>query len=200
MRQRKLKWADEYIANTPYLVRDFPIILNGEEELEIGVGKGRFIRELAKANPNKSYYGLEIQFSCLAVACKKSAEEEIKNVKFCFLNARQLEEHVEGYFNIIYLNFSDPWPKARHENRRLTSPSFLNIYSKLLKSGGRIIFRTDNKDLFDYSVECLRNHEDYKVIEIKENFKLEENEIISEYEEKFRGLGNPIYKIEVERN
>jgi len=199
MRQRKLKWADEYLATTPYIVREYPVKLTGNEELEIGCGKGKFIRDKAKASPDNFFYGLEIQSSCLAISCKKAAEEELGNVKFCYLNAMKLRESFDGYFKNIYLNFSDPWPKAKHEKRRLTSFIFRPIYASLLQSGGKVIFRTDNKGLFDYSVEQFKEDENFKILEINYDTKLVEGEIISEYETKFRNLGNPIYKLLLER-
>lgn len=198
MRQRKLKWAEEYIANSPLVIKKFPYSINDEIELEIGCGKGGFITQKALKNYQKHYIGIDIQFSCLAIATKKATELELKNINFAYRNAMQLPDSFIGKVKTIYLNFSDPWPKARHEKRRLTSPLFLDVYDKILDKNGQIIFRTDNKGLYEYSLTTLDSGK-FKIIQNLENFPLEEGEIISEYEQKFRSLGNPIYKIVAER-
>lgn len=199
MRQRKLKWADEYVDNNPLVIKEYPFNLDDigtPWEMEIGCGKGNFILKKALANPNINYFGVEIQKSCLAIALKKieDSETKINNVRFAYLNAKELEERMINKVDNIYLNFSDPWPKARHEKRRLTSAPFLEIYDKLLKEDGKITFRTDNYGLFLFSKESM-NNDKFKIVECIENVPLQEGDIISEYEEKFREKGNPIYKI-----
>ncbi len=199
MRQRKLAWADEFLENSPLLIKDYPIKLskNSKNELEIGCGKGNFITKKALNNQTINYYAIEIQKSCLAIAIKKATDLEIENIKFCYFNAKDLLDHFTGKFDTIYLNFSDPWPKARHEKRRLTSPNYLKIYNLLLNKDGRIIFKSDNDSLYEYSSTTLPM--DFDIISNEENYELTENEIISEYEEKFRKQGNHIHRIIAKR-
>lgn len=198
MRQRKLKWADEFIDNSDLIIKEFPVDLKGNYELEIGCGKGNFINKKAIANPNINYLGIDLQKSVLAIAAKKASENNLTNVKFAYKNAIELSEAFINKFNCLYLNFSDPWPKARHEKRRLTSLNFQKVYDNLLISHGLIIFRTDNYGLYLYSSESL-NSEYFEIIENIEDVALNEGDIISEYEEKFRNNGNKIYKIVARR-
>lgn len=202
MRQRKLKWADPYLESSPIVLKQNPVNLQKEFnnankiEVEIGCGKGMFIISKAKANPNINYVGIDIQRSVLAIAAKKAEEEELSNVRFAYYNADTLASVVEDKIDNIYLNFSDPWPKARHAKRRLTSPLFLNQYDQILKIGGKIFFRTDNQGLYEYSTEIF-NESSFKVLENVADCPLNEGDIISEYETKFRKLGQPINKITV---
>ena len=127
--------------------------------LEVGMGKGRFLMDMAKLHPEINYIGIEMYDSVLLRAIQKKealAEEgqELSNLKFMRMDARLLPEVFEkGEVSRIYLNFSDPWPKARHASRRLTSREFLSRYDKILKEDGTIEFKTDNRGLFDFSLE-----------------------------------------------
>ena len=127
MRQRNRKWAQPYLdANLKYMIRDFPVtehlFLNDLPiHIEIGTGKGDFIVEMAKKNPNVNFIGIEMQTSVIALAVQKAEKEGLENIKFLVMDARLLTEKFTGIrFDRIYLNFSDPWPKARHEKRRFT--------------------------------------------------------------------------------
>ncbi|MDK2808527.1 MAG: tRNA (guanine-N7-)-methyltransferase [Clostridiales bacterium] len=172
--------------------------------IEIGMGKGTFIKTLAKQNPMINYIGIEKYESVLIRALEKLEEEEedIKNLFFLCMNANQLNEifdreEVDG----IYLNFSDPWPKERHAKRRLTSRQFLSIYEGLLKMKGKIFFKTDNRLLFDFSLQEVKeagwqleavtydlHHSEYAI-----------GNVMTEYEEKFSKEGKPIHRMVISR-
>lgn len=205
MRQRKRKWAQPYLdANEKYVIKDFPVTesLFFDQKpihMEIGTGKGDFIVEMAKKNPNVNFIGLEMQSSVIALAVQKAENEGLENIKFLVMDARLLSERFTGIrFERIYLNFSDPWPKARHEKRRLTSPKFLLTYKTFLKGDGEIWFKTDNKDLYEYSyITFGENH--WNIIENDKNYQLKDEDAMSEYEKKFRALSQPIYRIKVKK-
>ena len=127
--------------------------------LEIGMGKGDFIIEHAKTNPNVNYIGLEKFPSVLIQAADKLGDTHLDNLYLLLVDAATLEEiFEENEIDKIYLNFSDPWPKARHAKRRLTSSSFLKSYQKILKEKGLVEFKTDNRELFEYSVQSMNNY------------------------------------------
>lgn len=205
MRQRNRKWAQPYLdSNLKYMIRDFPVTekLFGNENpvhVEIGTGKGDFIVEMAKKNPNVNFIGIEMQSSVIALAVQKAEKEELGNIKFLVMDARLLAEKFTGIrFNRIYLNFSDPWPKARHEKRRLTSQKFLLTYKTFLTGDGEVWFKTDNKGLYEYSyVSFGENH--WNIIENDSNYQIKEEDAMSEYEKKFRALSQPIYRIKVKK-
>lgn len=205
MRQRKRKWAQPYLdANEKYVIKDFPVTesLFFDQKpihMEIGTGKGDFIVEMAKKNPNVNFIGLEMQSSVIALAVQKAENEGLENIKFLVMDARLLSERFTGIrFERIYLNFSDPWPKARHEKRRLTSPKFLLTYKTFLKGDGEIWFKTDNKDLYEYSyITFGENH--WNIVENDKNYQLKDEDAMSEYEKKFRALSQPIYRIKVKK-
>lgn len=205
MRQRNRKWAQPYLdANTKYVIKEFPVTENlfynaNPIHIEIGTGKGDFIVEMAKKNPNVNFIGLEMQSSVIALAVQKAEKEELENIKFLVLDARLLPEKFTGIrFDRIYLNFSDPWPKARHEKRRLTSPKFLLTYKTFLKNSGEIWFKTDNKGLYEYSYLTFVENK-WNVLENDKNYQLKLDDAMSEYEKKFRSLSQPIYRIRVKK-
>lgn len=205
MRQRNRKWAQPYLdANTKYVIKEFPVTENlfynaNPIHIEIGTGKGDFIVEMAKKNPDVNFIGLEMQSSVIALAVQKAEKEELENIKFLVLDARLLPEKFTGIrFDRIYLNFSDPWPKARHEKRRLTSPKFLLTYKTFLKNSGEIWFKTDNKGLYEYSYLTFVENK-WNVLENDKNYQLKLDDAMSEYEKKFRSLSQPIYRIRVKK-
>lgn len=205
MRQRNRKWAQPYLdANLKYMIRDFPVtehlFLNDLPiHIEIGTGKGDFIVEMAKKNPNINFIGIEMQTSVIALAVQKAEKEGLENIKFLVMDARLLTEKFTGIrFDRIYLNFSDPWPKARHEKRRLTSPKFLLTYKTFLTGDGEIWFKTDNKGLYEYSYLSFSENR-WKIIENDDSYQLSEEDAMSEYEKKFRALSQPIYRIKVKK-
>ncbi len=205
MRQRNLKWAMPYLKesskvtinyNTPQATSGFNHIETKDKTaLEIGVGKGDFIVGIANLKKDYYYIGIEAQSTILGIAAKKLDERKLDNVHLVLMNAKELEYCLNpNSIDILYLNFSDPWPKVRHEKRRLTSPAFLDIYSKILKKDACIIMKTDNLDLFNYSIESLNNAK-YK-LEVDYDYKFdEENDAMSEYEARFRSKGNKIYRL-----
>ena len=164
--------------------------------IEIGMGKGKFIIENAKKYPNINFIGIEKFDSILALALKK-IDVDLSNLYMIRLDANNILDVFDKEITRIYLNFSDPWPKKRHEKRRLTSPLFLEKYDLVFKNNNHIEMKTDNKDLFSYSIKSLNNY-GYYIEDITFDLKSDDN-IMTEYEEKFTKLNNPIYKIEVSK-
>lgn len=166
--------------------------------IEVGTGKGRFITEMAKAHPEINYVGVELQTSVLVVALDKLIEEDLPNLKLLHINGAALTEIFEpGEVDQVYLNFSDPWPKTKHDKRRLTYKTFLAVYETILKDNGEIHFKTDNQGLFEYS---LGSFSQYGMIINQVWLNLHdssyEGNIMTEYEEKFSKKGQPIYRVE----
>lgn len=166
--------------------------------LEIGMGKGDFIIEHARTNPNINYIGLEKFASVLIQASDKLNDEHLPNLYLLLVDAEELDEIFDvNEISQIYLNFSDPWPKARHAKRRLTSSKFLKNYQTILKDEGTIEFKTDNRELFEYSIVSMNN---YGMNFLDLTFDLHHRDpemyiIKTEYEKKFMAKGNPIYFI-----
>ena len=171
---------------------------NNPLHLEIGCGKGQFIAELAKRNPNINYIAMEVCDDVAVLACERVKEAELQNVRFMVCGAEYILKYFkESTVDRIYLNFSCPYPKARYAKHRLTSPIFLPMYKKLLKDGGEIHQKTDNMHFFEYSVEK------YSELGFKmQNVSLDlhksgfEGNIVTEYEQRFLDLGQPIYRLE----
>ena len=167
--------------------------------IEIGMGKGRFITTLASMNPDINYVGIEKYSSELLRQVEKQDELNLPNLRFIRMDAENItsvfgKEEVDR----IYLNFSDPWPKDRHAKRRLTSRQFFARYNEILKSTGRVEFKTDNRPLFDFSVEEV-NEAGWKLsvctYDLHNDEKLMEGNVMTEYEERFSSQGNPICKL-----
>lgn len=172
-----------------YFCNDNPIYL------EIGTGKGDFIIESSMRNRDINYIGIEKYDSVIVRAIQKSNEVDVSNLAFIRANAIYLEDIFDREIDTILLNFSDPWPKDRHSDRRLTSRKFLERYDKIFRGAKRIIMKTDNVDLFDFSVESLR---DYGYTIVYENRNLGEEDdgnVMTEYEKRFRKLGVKINKL-----
>lgn len=183
--QHKGKWSDVFDKNQPL-------------HIEIGTGKGRFITGMAAANPDINYIGIELMDSVIVSALDKLIEVELPNVKLLNVNAADLENYfAKGDVARVYLNFSDPWPKSRHEKRRLTYDSFLRVYENILVDEGEIHFKTDNQGLFEYS---LKSYSKYGLLLTYVSLDLHasdfEGNIMTEYEEKFSSKGNRIYRSE----
>jgi len=168
--------------------------------LEIGVGKGQFIMELANRNPNINYIGIEKYSSVLIRALEKRGESELQNLRFLCFYAENLNTiFAEDEIDRIYLNFSDPWPKDRHFKRRLTSRNFLGKYEKCLRKDGEIIFKTDNRKLFDFSLEELEAAK-WTIKNITYDLHNSEylaDNIMTEYEERFVAEGKPIHMMRI---
>ncbi|MBQ8205921.1 MAG: tRNA (guanosine(46)-N7)-methyltransferase TrmB [Bacilli bacterium] len=206
MRQRNVKNKKEIIETSKYFIEDISSLKGKWNEvyknsnpihIEIGMGKGKFIIENAMKYPNINFIGIEKFDSILALALKK-VPDGLDNLKMIRLDASNIEDIFFKEIETIYLNFSDPWPKKRHEKRRLTSPEFLRRYDNCFKEKNHIIMKTDNKDLFSYSIKSLNNYGYYIEDITFDLHKLNDpDNIMTEYEEKFTKLNNPIYKIEV---
>ena len=166
MRLRKKKWAKPLLeSTTEYVITDFEKVkgnwnkeFNNENPiyLEIGMGKGDFLCGLALQNPSINYVGIELSETVAAIALKKIMSYELTNVRIIRFDASNLENiFTSGEISRIYLNFSDPWPKKRHEKKRLTYKDFLDKYERLLEGKGKVCFKTDNEGLFDFSLESF---------------------------------------------
>mgnify|MGYP002571800842 CR=1 FL=1 len=166
--------------------------------IEIGMGKGRFIMDLAARNPDINYLGMERYESVLYRGLQKLEENPLPNLRLLCEDAALLPDFFEkGELDRIYLNFSDPWPKDRHAKRRLPSRQFLARYDVILKKEGTLEFKTDNRPLFDFAVEELEPAGwQAKVItyDLHSDAALMEGNVMTEYEEKFSSIGNPICK------
>ncbi|EEB35124.1 tRNA (guanine-N(7)-)-methyltransferase [Anaerococcus hydrogenalis DSM 7454] len=168
--------------------------------LEIGSGRGDFLVEIAKDNPNINFIGLEVNTNAFVVASRKIKENELKNVRGLIADAEKLEEIFENdEISRIYLNFSTPWPKRRHHKRRLSHERFLNRYKNIVKDKSILELKTDNQELFEAS---LTYFEDFSmdIIEKEKNISEEKSSYISEYERKFRNKNMPIYYIKARFN
>lgn len=215
MRIRHIKGVEELIAAEPLVIQKpeehkgrwcSDVFGNAAPlYLEIGMGMGTFIRTHSFRNPNVDYIGLELNTTVLYKAVNRYKAEreaiggEHDNLRFIRSNARFLEEYfAKDEADRIYLNFSDPWPKERSAGRRLTSPQFLRLYEQVLKPEGSIEFKTDNRGLFDYSVETIPAS-GWKITDITYDLHKDEvmnaGNVMTEYEEKFSSKGNPIYKL-----
>lgn len=205
MRLKNIKGASEkillgkYFINNPsdYKGRWNELFKNNNPiYIEIGMGKGNFIIKNALNNPNINYIGIEMYDSVILRAVEKTNELELNNLYLIRMDARLIEDIFDKEIDLIYLNFSDPWPKDRHAKRRLTSPRFLEKYSNIFKSKNKIIMKTDNIDLFNYSVESLKDYGytiDYLTNDLHKD---KDNIITTEYEDKFINKGIKINFLE----
>ena len=201
MRYKYRQWAVDYLDLHPEVVLeqiDFSDSFFNEKPLgvEIGSGKGDFIIAIAKKYPDHNFLAVERVRTVAGMMAKKIVEEGINNVKVFPNDINIIFEEIkdESLFE-IYLNFVDPWPKKRHEKRRLTFIDKLNQYYRILKKGGMLKFKSDNDGLFEYTKEVIENTK-FKVLEINEKYDFDEaNDAMSEYERKFRDLGQNIHRI-----
>ena len=213
MRLRNIPGAKEVIENSPYVVHE-PQKQKGQWShvfennhpihIEVGMGKGRFLMDMAKIHPEVNYVGIEMYDSVLLRALQKREEYEqnegtLTNLYFMCIDARLLPEIFEkGEVEKIYLNFSDPWPKARHAKRRLTSRQFLERYDQILVPEGRVEFKTDNRELFEFSLEEVKEAGwtlEASTFDLHHDEELVKGNVMTEYEEKFSSMGNPIHKL-----
>ena len=206
MRLKNIKGAKDIIVNGKYYIDnpyDYKGIWNKYFNnnnpifIEIGMGKGDFIIENALKYPNINFIGIEKFDSVIVRAIQKSNELELDNLKLIRMDAIELDKVFNKEIDLIYLNFSDPWPKDRHAKRRLTSPIFLNIYDKIFKNNKHIIMKTDNNDLFTYSLDSLSSY-GYSIVNKTNDLHKEKdtNNIMTEYEKKFVSKGVKINKLE----
>lgn len=212
MRLRNIKGSREMVAENDYVIHE-PELYKGKWntlfendhplQVEIGMGKGKFIMQLAAMNPDINYIGIEKYSSVLLRALEKTRDTELSNLYFVRFDAEYINDiFAKDELDRIYLNFSDPWPKERHARRRLTSREYLAKYDACLKKKGEVIFKTDNRELFDFSLEEVKQ----AGWELKEvTFDLHHSEyqagnVMTEYEEKFVAKGNPIQRLTAYRN
>lgn len=207
MRLRNIKNKEEIIEKSEYIVKDYKnyvgkwnTLFNNSNPIyiEIGMGMGKFIVENAKNNPDINYIGIEKQDNVLARSLP-NIPEGISNLRVIRLNALEIAEVFDKEVDLLYLNFSDPWPKARHHSRRLTSNIFLEKYENIFKGKRVIELRTDNEPLYIYSLETLSAY-GYKLEDI--TFDLNSTlpvRITTEYEDKFVNKGNKIYYVKASK-
>ena len=215
MRLRNIPEAPSAIENSKYVIKNpeshkstWRTLFQNDNPLniEIGMGKGKFIIEMALLNPDINYIGIEMYSSVLFRALQKmdSMENPPKNLLFLNIDAKDLANYfAEEEVNKIYLNFSDPWPKDRHAKRRLESKNFLNIYEKILNKEGDIEFKTDNIDLFNFALKELEESNWALVshtFDLHHDSVMNEGNVMTEYEEKFSSKGNKICKYIIKRN
>lgn len=210
MRLRNKPWARDMLASNPDYVVSSPEQYKGKWNtvfekdqplhIEVGTGKGRFITEMAKANPHINYIGIEVYESVIVSALDRLLEAKLPNLKLLNVNGEKLTEYFDkGDVSRVYLNFSDPWPKTRHAKRRLTYKTFLKLYEDILIENGEMHFKTDNQGLFEYS---LMSFSEYglllKFVSLDLHNSEFEGNIMTEYEEKFSQKGSRIYRCEVQ--
>ena len=199
MRLRKKPHTDEKLKQFADFVTGGnvqPITKDPARELyvELGTGKGDFITQIAERNPQINFIGLEVEATCVLAAARKIREHNLSNVRLIVFDVANIAElFAEHEVDRLYINFCDPWPKKRHANRRLTNARFLELYKRILKRGGEIFFKTDNRGLFDYSLEqfALTGLE---VRDVTNDLHADEppDNIRTEYENKFSAAGVPI--------
>ena len=216
MRLRNIPGADEAVSNSPWVIQDaetkkgkWSEVFGKDQPLyiEVGMGKGQFITEMAKRNQQINYIGIERYTSVLLRAVQKREqlpeEEALPNLLYLCIDASELPEiFAKDEVAKIYLNFSDPWPKDRHARRRLPSKEFLARYDQILVPDGKVEFKTDNRGLFDFALEQREIagwNLDACTFDLHHDEKMNEGNVMTEYEEKFSGMGNPIYKMIISR-
>lgn len=210
MRVRKRKGAEEHLKDhSQYVIIDpekakgnWRTVFGNDNpiHIEVGSGKGAFITGMAQQNPDINYIGIDIQVSVLSYALDKVLESQVPNVRLLLVDGSSLTNYFEeGEISLLYLNFSDPWPKTKHEKRRLTYRTFLDTYKEILPERGEIHFKTDNHGLFEYSLASMSQ---YGMILNKVWLDLHasdyEGNVMTEYEAKFSAKGQVIYRLEAQ--
>lgn len=213
MRLRNIAGSREVIADSTFTIKDpqekkglwnKEVFGNDNRiRIEIGMGKGRFLMDMAALNPDINYVGIEKYSSVLLRAIQKQEELLLSNVKFIRMDAEDITEVFDASeVDRIYLNFSDPWPKDRHAKRRLPSRQFLARYDRILVPEGTIEFKTDNRDLFMFALDEVKEAGwdlDQVTYDLHRDEVMNQGNIMTEYEERFSSLGNPIYKYIISR-
>lgn len=212
MRLRNVTGAREAISESRFVVQNPEEWKGNWKErfgntrpihIEIGTGKGRFIMEMARLNPDINYVGIEKFSSVLIRAVQKMEGDELENLCFIRMDAEELTGVFgRGEVEKIYLNFSDPWPKERHAKRRLPSREFLDRYNEILSKEGSLEFKTDNKELFDFALEQLEPagwHTEKLSYDLHNDKEMMEGNVMTEYEERFSSEGKKIYKYVIKR-
>ncbi len=209
MRLRNVKGASEKIDASKYVIKDYEnyrgnykSVFNNDNKIciEIGMGKGDFIKGMAMKYPDVNFIGIEKYDSVMVRAVEKLENTDIPNLRLIKMDAESIGNVFDKEIDTIYLNFSDPWPKDRHEKRRLTSSNFLKKYDNLFVGTKHIVFKTDNRKLFEYSVRSFTSY-GYSINNI--SLDLHKDVLINvetEYEKKFSALGYPIYMVDVTKD
>lgn len=213
MRLRNVPGSRDTIAESRFTIKNeteykgkWSTVFGNENpvHIEIGMGKGQFIMTLAEENPDINYIGIEKYSSVLVRAIEKQEERDLPNLFFIRMDAENIADvFAAGEVGRIYLNFSDPWPKDRHAKRRLTSLQFLERYEKILDREGHVIFKTDNRDLFDFSLEQVREASHWTLLNYTYDLHHSEyvaGNIMTEYETRFVEKGNAICRMEMVQN
>lgn len=208
MRLRNIPGSREAIAENRWCIQESEQLKGNWHQVfgndhpihvEIGMGKGRFLMALARENPRNNYIGIEKYSSVLLRALQKMEEEPLENIRFIRMDAETVSNIFQkGEVERIYLNFSDPWPKDRHARRRLTSRQFFARYDSILKPDGHVEFKTDNQGLFDFSLEEVKEAGwklDGCTRDLHHDEIMNQGNIMTEYEERFSAMGNPIFKL-----
>ena len=208
MRLKNIKGAKEKINLSPYIIKNpenykgkYKTLFNNNNpiHLEIGMGKGDFIIEMASKYPNINFIGIEKFDSVILRATQKLEDITLPNLKLIRFDATEIKNIFHKEIDTIYLNFSDPWPKNRHEDRRLTSQKFLKRYDFIFKKTNHIIQKTDNRHLFEFSLKSFTDY-NYKIKNISLDLHKDEiDNVETEYEKRFVSLGYPIYMVEVKK-
>lgn len=206
MRMRKKKWAIPFLKSQTDLVIENPSIYKGKwkEKLnrnsirvEIGIGKGAYFDGMSKMYNEDGWIGIEKELNVAAIAAKKLSEEPLENRVLITKDAKDILDWFDkGEIDIIHLNFSDPWPKRSTRKRRLTHSNFIDQYTEILSEEGKIVFKTDNSGLFEFSIIEF-THNGYIIEEISVDYRREKHDedVITEYEAKFIELNQPIYRL-----
>ncbi len=211
MRVRRKPWAEDELLNNLQVIKNPNELKNNWNKefgnpnpihIEIGCGKGNFLIETAKLNNNINYIGIEHQITIAATASRRLKQEDLSNIRLIYGDAILLIDYFGcGEIKRVYINFCDPWPKRRYIKRRLTFRGFLKIYKQVMGDSGEVYFKTDNKDLFDFSLnEFSADNWSLRNINLnlhKNNF---ESNIMTEYEQKFSEKNLPIYRCEASYN
>ena len=212
MRVRHKPWADDYLKENKDIVELSPYehkanwkkVFNNDNPIhvEIGTGKGQFITGMAEQYQDINLIGIEVVKSIIVSAVEKVLESGLSNIRLINENAIDIREFFgEDEVDKIYLNFSDPWPKNRHEKRRLTYRSFLEQYKHVLKQDGEIVLKTDNMQLFEYSIESFSKYGlIIDEVSLDLHRKNDDTNVMTEYEEKFSRKGQPIYRCKARFN
>lgn len=208
MRVRKRKGAEEHLANHPHYVIVNPENAKGKWQeifgndkpihIEVGSGKGAFITGMALQNPDINYIGIDIQVSVLSYALDKVLASGAENIRLLQVDGSSLTNYfADGEINLLYLNFSDPWPKKKHAKRRLTYKTFLDTYKQILPEHGEIHFKTDNRGLFEYSLASFSQYGMVlKQVWLDLHASDFQGNVMTEYEKKFSNKGQVIYRVE----
>ncbi|WP_027964209.1 tRNA (guanosine(46)-N7)-methyltransferase TrmB [Halalkalibacillus halophilus] len=206
MRLRNKPWADDYIKENDHVVEQRPFeqigkwktVFNNNQPLalEIGTGKGQFIKGMALQHPEVNFIGMERDKNVIVSAIEHLKDNNIRNARLIHQKAEDLRDlFAENEVDTLYLNFSDPWPKTRHAKRRLTFPSFLEQYQAVLKEEGEVILKSDNRKFFEYSIESFSAFGMLlKEVSVDLHNDEDEKNVMTEYEEKFASKGQPIYR------